>query len=210
MYYGPNIILSTGISVDGIDEKTLSILLNIPLAAVNAIGSTVAVFVIDKMGRRYTMLRGLPGIFWSLILVSVAEYLSNFCHDGSDDTKSTAEVTGNYLAMTGLVLYLAFFSVSMSSTVWSVNTEIYPIHLVGTASSLATATNWFSNFLVSTFFLVILKSDTGKVVAFLLLAGFTVAAWLFIYYLLPETNGKPINDNVNNILSKNKKESVIA
>ena len=202
MYYGPNIILSTGISVDGVDEKTLSILLNIPLAAVNAIGSTVAVFVIDNMGRRFTMLRGLPGIFGSLILVSISEYLSNFCHDGSDDTKSSAEVTGNYLAMAGLVLYLSFFSVSMSSTVWSVNTEIYPIHLVGTASSLATATNWFSNFLVSTFFLVILRSDTGKVLAFLLLAGFTAAAWLFIYYLLPETNGREINDNVNNILQK--------
>lgn len=193
MYYGPNIILSTGISVDGVDEKTLSILLNIPLAAVNAIGSTVAVFVIDNMGRRYTMLRGLPGIFGSLILVSVAEYLSNFCHDKAEETKSAAEVTGNYLAMSGLILYLAFFSVSMSSTVWSVNTEIYPIHLVGTASSLATATNWFSNFLVSSFFLVILKSDVGKVAAFLLLAGFTVVAYFFIYYLLPETNGKEIN-----------------
>ena len=204
MYYGPNIILSTGISVDGIDEKTLSILLNIPLAAVNAIGSTVAVFIIDNMGRRYTMLRGLPGIFLSLILVSVAEYLSNFCHT-EGDSKSTAETFGNYLAMAGLVLYLGFFSVSMSSTVWSVNTEIYPIHLVGTASSLATATNWFSNFLVSTFFLVILKSDTGKVVAFLLLAGFTAAAWLFIYYLLPETNGRPINENVSNILEKKSK-----
>jgi SP family galactose:H+ symporter-like MFS transporter len=110
--------------------------------------------------------------------------------------------------MTGLVLYLAFFSISMSGTVWSINTEIYPIHLVGTASSLATATNWFSNFLVSTSFLVILKTDTGKVVAFLLLAGFTVAAWLFIYYLLPETNGKPVNENVANILQKKVKQEL--
>ena len=85
MYYGPDIILSTGISVDGIDDKTLSKILNIPLAAVNAIGSCVAVFVIDNMGRRYTMLRGLPGIFVSLILVSISEYLSNFGGDDSDN-----------------------------------------------------------------------------------------------------------------------------
>ena len=200
-------ILSTGIKVDGVDDKKLSIILNIPLAAVNAIGSTVAVFVIDNMGRRFIMLRTLPGVFASLILVAISEFLSNFFGDVDEDgntIKTTAVVTGNYLAMVSLVLYLAFFSIGMSSTVWSVNTEIYPIHLIGTASSLATATNWFSNFLVSTFFLDILETDSGKVIAFLLLAGFTTAAWLFIYYLLPETNGKPINENVNNILRKKK------
>ena len=83
MYYGPDIIKSTGISVDGIDEKTLSIMLNIPLAAVNAIGSTVAVFVIDNMGRRFIMLRLIPGILASLLLVSLSEYLSNFQGDGT-------------------------------------------------------------------------------------------------------------------------------
>ena len=109
--------------------------------------------------------------------------------------------------MTGLVLYLAAFSVSMSSSVWSVNTEIYPIHLVGTATSLATATNWFSNFLVSTFFLSIMQTPTGTVLAFLLLGGFSIAAWVFIYYLLPETNGKAINENVENVLMRRVKES---
>lgn len=170
MYYGPNIILSTGISFKGISQKSLSVLLNIPLALVNSVGSIFAIFIIDKMGRRYTMLRGLPGVFFFLILVAFSEYLSNFHKDG------LTNVIGNYMAMVGLVLYLGFFSISMASTVWSVNTEIYPIHLVGTASSLATATNWFSNFLVSTFFLVILRTDSGKVTAFLLLSVFTAAA----------------------------------
>jgi MFS family permease len=88
MYYGPDIIKSTGISIDGIDSKRLSIMLNIPLAAVNAIGSVVAIFVIDNMGRRFIMLRLIPGILCSLLLVSFAEYLSNFCGDGSDTQTS--------------------------------------------------------------------------------------------------------------------------
>lgn len=116
--------------------------------------------------------------------------------------------------MAGLVLYLAAFSVSMSSSVWSVNTEIYPIHLVGTATSLATATNWFSNFLVSTFFLSIMATSTGRVLAFLLLGGFSAAGWVFIYYLLPETGGREINVNVENVLKRRvkegKREGVIA
>ena len=105
------------------------------------------------------------------------------------------------MSLAGLVLYLAFFSIGMSSTVWSVNTEIYPIHLIGTATSLSTATNWFSNFIVSSLFLSIMKTDSGKVIAFLILAFFTVLAFLFIYKRVPETNNKPITENIKNILN---------
>jgi len=90
----------------------------------------------------------------------------------------------------------------MSGTVWSVNTEIYPIHLIGTATSLATATNWLSNFAVSATFLTILETDAGKVYAFIILGFFTLSAWTFIYCLLPETKGNPINENVRRILKK--------
>lgn len=96
----------------------------------------------------------------------------------------------------GLIMYLFFFSFGLSGTSWSVNTEIYPLHLVGMANSLAAATNWLGNFLVSSIFLSILNTKSGKVYAFLILAGFSLTAWLFIYYLLPETKGLPIAQNV--------------
>uniref|UniRef100_A0A7S3MZJ0 Major facilitator superfamily (MFS) profile domain-containing protein n=1 Tax=Strombidium inclinatum TaxID=197538 RepID=A0A7S3MZJ0_9SPIT len=204
MYYGPDIIKETGIKVDGVDPDRLSIILNIPLALVNAIGSTVAVFVIDKMGRRFIMLRTLPFTLIACLLVALSMYLTAF-------TSGDASIkTGNYLAMIALIMYLAFFSIGMSSTVWSVNTEIYPIHLIGSGSSLATATNWFSNFIVSTFFMSIMKnSDVGKVVAFALLGFFCLLAILFIYYLVPETGGRPINENIKNILGPKKYKALI-
>jgi len=77
MYYGPEIVISSGITIEGIkDKEHLGILLNIPLAFTNALGSLIAVFFIDKLGRRFTMLRTVPGIFASLILISLAMYLS--------------------------------------------------------------------------------------------------------------------------------------
>lgn len=91
MYYGPSIILATGISADGVDPATLAILLNVPLAAMNAIGSTVAVFVLDKAGRRWVMLRGLPGILASCLVVSLAMYLSLFGGDPDDSGDQTSE-----------------------------------------------------------------------------------------------------------------------
>ena len=61
MYYGPKIIIDTGIKIEGVSLERMGIILNIPLAAMNAIGSTIAIFVIDGKGRRFIMLRTLPG-----------------------------------------------------------------------------------------------------------------------------------------------------
>jgi predicted MFS family arabinose efflux permease len=52
--------------------------LNLPLAFTNAFGTLLAVFFIDRLGRRYIMLRALPGVVFSCILVSVSFYLSKF------------------------------------------------------------------------------------------------------------------------------------
>ena len=112
---------------------------------------------------------------------------------------------GCNLAMTSLISFLCFFSFGMSNTVWIVNTEIYPLHLVGMANSWAAATNWLSNFVVASVFLSLTDSNSGKVSAFLLMAVFVLAAWIFVYRLLPETKGMPFAQNVQNIIQKGPK-----
>lgn len=198
MYYGPTVIQQTGIKFSDTDDKDqLAVILNIPLALVNAIGSTVAVFVIDSKGRRYTMLRALPGCAVTLLTTAYSMNLS------ARPDGTIQHTVGNILAMSSLIGYLAFFSIGMSSTVWSVNTEIYPIHLIGTATALATATNWLSNFAVSSTFLSIMEAgEYGKVLAFVILAMFSVLGWIFIYCMLPETNGRPIPVNVENVMKR--------
>lgn len=104
--------------------------------------------------------------------------------------------------MVGLLLYLVFFQSGMSGTVWSVCVEIFPIHLIGMATSLTTATNWLSNFIISSVFLSIVSTNTGKIVAFLILAFFNVWAIIFIYYRVPETKGRAVHENVEAILNK--------
>lgn len=75
MYYGPSIILESGIKLKAFEnENKLAIILNIPLATINALGSIIAVFFIDRLGRRYIMLRCLPGVVISLLLISVGMY----------------------------------------------------------------------------------------------------------------------------------------
>jgi len=106
------------------------------------------------------------------------------------------------MSLAGLFLFICFFSISMSGPVWTVNTEIYPIHLVGLANSIATSSNWLSNFMVSSLFLTITSTDAGKVYAYLILAFFATCTWFFIYFLLPETKGFTIQENIDRILKR--------
>ena len=79
MYYGPAIVIQSGIEIPGFSEKErMGVLMNIPLAFTNALGSTIAVFIIDKLGRRYIMLRALPGICVSLLTLSFSMWLKSF------------------------------------------------------------------------------------------------------------------------------------
>lgn len=200
MYYGPKIIIATGINIHGFrDKEQMGIVLNLPLAFVNFLGNIFATWFIDHRGRRYSMLRTLPGIFISLSVVSICMYLSNF-------NEGYWHVFGNYLGIASLLFYTGFFSIGFSSTVWSVNTEIYPLHLISTATALSTTTNWFSNFIVSSMFLSILSTNIGKIVAFAILAVLAFTAYLFVYFYVPETNNKPILENVQNIIERRRSD----
>ena len=79
MYHGPNIILATGITVHGFrDKEQMGITLNLPMAFVNFIGTLIAVGYIDNKGRRFLILKTLPGIIVTLILISGCMYLTNY------------------------------------------------------------------------------------------------------------------------------------
>ena len=142
------------------------------------------------------MLRSLPGIFVSL--VAIAGCMWTILYNDDLDSKQSARVA----LFVFLATYLLCFSVGFSSAPWAVNSEIFPIHLIGTAVALATATNWLSNFAVASVFLTSMESDAGKVYTFGILAGFALIAFIFIYFMVPETAGKKITENIKAIIGE--------
>lgn len=181
MYYGPDILITAGLTIKGMGDDESALLLNIPLATVNAIGSMIACLYIDTSGRRYLMLRTLPISCFGWLVTATGMYMNGY---------TSAENAGSYIAFTGIIIFLGSFSVGMSAQPWTVNAEIYPLHVIGTANSLSTTTNWVTNFVVSTCFLIFLETPLGSVLSFIALAFFAALAWIFIYFLLPETAGR--------------------
>ena len=60
-----------GIQVGDLDDTSSALCLNIFLAMANAVGTIASIFVIDNLGRRYIILRTIPIIAFSWVVVSV-------------------------------------------------------------------------------------------------------------------------------------------
>lgn len=191
MYYGPDILITAGLTIPGMTADESALLLNIPLATVNAVGTLGSIFLIDRYGRRYSMLRCLPFACFGWLVTAFGMYLYNY---------SSQSDSGSYIAFGGIILFLISFSLGMSSSPWTVNAEIYPLHVIGSANSLSTTTNWVSNFVVATVFLIFLETPLGSVLCFIVLAAFSMIAFAFIYYLLPETANRTIDEILTDIL----------
>ncbi|PKA56271.1 Inositol transporter 1 [Apostasia shenzhenica] len=92
------------------------------------------------------------------------------------------------LAVLGLVLYIASFAPGMGPVPWAVNSEIYPEACRGVCVGMSATVNWISNLIVAQIFLSVV-SFVGTAGTFLIVAGITVAAFVFVLRYVPETKG---------------------
>ncbi|GMH15758.1 hypothetical protein Nepgr_017599 [Nepenthes gracilis] len=105
-----------------------------------------------------------------------------------------------FLAIVLLGAYIISYSPGMGTVPWIVNSEIYPLRYRGVGGGIAAVSNWSSNLIVSETFLT-LTEHLGSSGTFLLFAGFSAIGLIFIYLLVPETKGLPIEE-VEQMLEK--------
>jgi len=177
MYYSPTILKFAGFK-----SNSSAIWFSDAVAFTNALFTVVAIWLIDRVGRRKLLLASMTGLIIGLAALGLSFYL----HDRFPD------YTGA-MALGSLVFYVAFFAIGMGPIPWTVNSEIYPLSVRGLANGVATTVNWTSNLIVSVTFLTYIGLVT-KAGAFWTYAGIGVAGWIFFYFLLPETKGKSIEE----------------
>lgn len=173
MYYSPTIV-----QMAGFENNQLALLLSLVVAAMNAAGTILGIYLIDHFGRRKLALSSLAGVFVSLVILSVSFFF---------ESSSSSGIYG-WLAILGLALYIAFFSPGMGPVPWTVNSEIYPESYRGICGGMSATVNWVSNLIVAQSFLSVADA-VGTGPTFLILAGVAVVAFVFVIVLLPETQG---------------------
>jgi sugar porter (SP) family MFS transporter len=174
MYYSPTIFKFAGISAVG-----PAILAGAGLAAVMWCFHVLAMFLLDRLGRRPLLLIGIAGQVLGLVVLGAAFKVERLASLKSD------------VAIAGLVIYVSSFAVGLGPVFWLLISEIFPLKVRGAAMSAVTMVNWAMNLAVAVTFLTLVAA-LGRAATFWLYGVIAVAAWVFCYRLVPETKGKTL------------------
>ena len=174
--YSPTIV-----EFAGFESASVAILATVGVGVVNTIMSSVAIPLIDRLGRRPLMIFGLSGITVSLIILGIA-----FLYPNTDPFV-------RWMAVGGLLLYIGCWSVGPRPVFWVLIAEIYPQKVRGKAMSLGSLTNWGTNCLVTLTFLT-LSRLIGVSGAFWLYGFFAVLTMLVFIKFIPETKGLSLEE----------------
>jgi MFS transporter, SP family, galactose:H+ symporter len=176
IYYAPRIIQSAGIS-----SASGAILTTAGIGMVNVLMTIVSMWLIDRIGRRPLLLTGIAGMAVTLGVLGWAFH--------------SASPSGalSWLAVISIMVYVASFAISLGPIFWLLIAEIYPLKVRSSSEGLAATFNWGSNLLVSLTFLTLL-AEIGATRTFWLYGLFAIGAWLFSYYLVPETKGHTLEE----------------
>ena len=176
IYYAPIIMQSAGIpSASG------AILATAGIGAVNVLMTVVSMWLIDRVGRRPLLLAGIAGMAVTLGVLG-------FAFEGT--ARSSAST---WLAVISVMAYVASFAISLGPIFWLLIAEIYPLRIRTSAEGLSATFNWGSNLLVSLTFLTLLQI-LGPSPTFWLYGLLAVCAWIFAYFLVPETKGRTLEE----------------
>jgi sugar porter (SP) family MFS transporter len=174
IYYAPSLLQDAGFG------NSAALLANVVNGAVNVGMTIVAVWLLDRAGRRPLLLAGTVGMAAGMVITALA-FLG-----GSQLTGTLAIV-----AVLGLLVYTGSFAIGLGPVFWLLIAEIYPLKIRGAAMSVASMANWAANFLVTVSFLTLLNAISGVGVFFLF--GFlTLVALAYFWRRVPETKGRSL------------------
>jgi MFS transporter, SP family, galactose:H+ symporter len=176
IYYAPTILNFAGLS-----SSSVAILASVGVGVVNVALTLVAMQLIDRVGRRPLLLVSLAGMALSLFVLGLAFALP--------------QLAGSlgWIAVIGLMTYVGSFAVGLGPVFWLMLSEIYPLRIRGRAMSVGTVANWSANLIVALSFLT-LTQVLGTAPTFWLYGVVSVGAWVFAFFLVPETKGRSLED----------------
>lgn len=175
VYYAPTILTDNGFST------TTALRVSVALGVTYLVLQIVGLMIVDKVGRRRLTLIMTPGAIVSMLV------LGSFFVTGNAGKDSTAYI------IACLIAFMAFTAGGIQLMGWLVGSEIYPLAVRSAGTSVQSASLWSTNLLITLTLLTMIEVF-GVGQTFWIYAGFNVAAFLFVYFRLPETTGHSLED----------------
>ena len=187
IYYAPKLFNSSQAT-----STHQALLATLAVGIVNVVATIIALSFLDRLGRRLFLLIGVAGMLICQLLLSSA-YAQQPVMEG--------------LALAGAMGFVAFFAIGLGPITWVILSEIFPLKIRGKAIGIALFANWLFNYIIAFTFLILIQK-LGISGTFLLYGIITLAALFFIYFFIPETKGKSLEE-IEAIVVKGKLDNFI-
>ena len=172
LYYGPKIF-----SDAGFDNPMFSTVL---VGVVNCVTTILAVFIIDRVGRKQLIYWGVSGMI--LCLIAIGIYFA----------WGSALGLGNAFMLTFFLAYVFCTAISICAVVFVLLSEMYPNSVRGRAMSIAGFALWIGTYLIGQLTPVLLGwSQAGT---FFIFAVMCVPYMLIMWKVIPDTTGKSLEE----------------
>jgi sugar porter (SP) family MFS transporter len=175
LYYGPEIFKGAGLASDD------ALFYQVIVGLANMITTVLAMFIIDKIGRKKLIYYGVSGMIVSLLLIAAYFIWGEALNISS------------YYLLVFFVLYIVCCAGSICAVVWVILSEMYPIKVRAVAMSIASFALWIGTFLIGQLTPWLLTNITPQG-TFLLFAICCIPYMLIMWKAVPETTGKSLEE----------------
>ncbi|MFF1668723.1 sugar porter family MFS transporter [Nocardiopsis flavescens] len=180
-YYSSSLWQSVGV------PESDSLLLSLFTSVINIVGTVVAIFLVDRVGRRPLLLVGSAGMALALAVAAYA-----FGHATAVGEEVSLDFAWGVVALVAASSFVLFFALSWGAVVWVLLGEMFPLRIRAAAMGVATATQWIANWAVTVTFPSM--RDWSLSGSYLVYTGFAVLSLLFVWKFVKETKGKTLEE----------------
>lgn len=178
LYYAPRIFENAGAEGGGMMQTVI-------MGIVNIVFTLVAIFTVDRFGRKPLLIIGSIGMAVGAFAVAMCDSMG---------------IKG-IVPVLSVIVYAAFFMMSWGPICWVLIAEIFPNTIRSKAVAIAVAFQWIFNYIISSTFPALY--DFSPMFAYSLYGIICVAAAFFVWRWVPETKGKTLED-MSKLWRKNK------
>jgi MFS family permease len=160
---------------------------------VNVCSTPLSFWTVERFGRRPLLVWGAFGMLISQLIVGVVGVTAGFNHTHTD--AAGVSIANNIPAVNAQIAFIAIFIFFFASTwgpgAWIVIGEIFPLPIRSRGVALSTASNWLWNTIIAVITPYMVGEDRGnlKSSVFFIWFGLCTCAFVYAYFLVPETKG---------------------
>lgn len=187
-YYSTPFLQSTG-------AISNTFLISLIFTLVNVCSTPISFWTVERFGRRSILIIGAFGMLVCQFLVAIIGVTVGFNHTHPDPSDPDASIADNIPAVNAQIAFIAIFIFFFASTwgpgAWILIGEIFPLPIRSRGVALSTASNWLWNTIIAVITPYMVGETHGnlKSSVFFVWGGLCTCAFVYSYFLVPETKG---------------------